>query len=92
MKLGGDREEALRIRMLKLQRLYHLCAMFLVVVCVVCLCPLPGFAYVGPGAGLSVIGTIVALIVAIILAIVGFIWYPIKRILAKWKDKPKSAE
>jgi len=44
------------------------------------------FAYVGPGAGLSVVGTIVALIVAIILAIVGFIWYPFKRILAKLKS------
>lgn len=40
----------------------------------------PLFAYVGPGSGLSAIGTIFALIAAFFLAIVGFIWYPIKRL------------
>lgn len=40
-------------------------------------------AYVGPGAGLSVIGTVLALIAAFFLAIVGFIWYPVKRLLQK---------
>ena len=38
-------------------------------------------AYVGPGAGLSAIGTIVAFIGAIFLLIIGFLWYPIKRLL-----------
>ncbi|MEX2493372.1 MAG: hypothetical protein WD425_16590 [Nitrospirales bacterium] len=56
------------------------------------LTPQSVFAYVGPGAGLSVIGTIVALIVAIILAIVGFIWYPVKRILAKLKSSRGPSE
>jgi nitrate reductase gamma subunit len=56
------------------------------------LSPQSVFAYVGPGAGLSVIGTIVALIVAIILAIVGFIWYPFKRILAKLKSSRGPTE
>jgi hypothetical protein len=41
----------------------------------------PAFAYVGPGAGLSVIGAALAFVGAIFLAIVGFIWYPIKRLL-----------
>ena len=40
----------------------------------------PAFAYVGPGAGLSVIGAALAFVGAIFLAIVGFIWYPIKRL------------
>ncbi len=40
-------------------------------------------AYVGPGAGLSALGSLLALIGAIILAIVGFLWYPIKRLLKK---------
>ena len=43
-------------------------------------------AYVGPGAGLSAIGTIVAFVVAIVLMIVGFIWYPIKRLIKGKKD------
>jgi len=44
-------------------------------------------AYIGPGAGLTAIGTVVAFVAAICLAIVGFIWYPIKRLLAKIKKK-----
>ncbi|MCD4811293.1 hypothetical protein K8R14_01650 [bacterium] len=44
-------------------------------------------AYVGPGAGIAAIGTVIAVIGAIVLAIVGFIWYPIKRLLAKFKKK-----
>ncbi len=38
-------------------------------------------AYIGPGAGLSALGTVVALIGAFLLMIVGFVWYPIKRLL-----------
>lgn len=49
--------------------------------------PPNALAYIGPGAGLTVIGTAVAFIAAILLAIVGFIWYPIKRLLAKTKEK-----
>lgn len=46
---------------------------------------LPGIAqgYVGPGAGLGAIGTVLALIGAALLAVLGFLWYPIKRLLAK---------
>lgn len=38
-------------------------------------------AYVGPGAGLSAIGTLLSLIGAVLLAAVGFIWYPVKRLM-----------
>jgi hypothetical protein len=47
----------------------------------VVLAPGTAFAYVGPGAGLSAIGTFLALVAACFLAIVGFIWYPVKRLL-----------
>jgi hypothetical protein len=40
-------------------------------------------AYIGPGAGLSAIGSLLALVAAVLLAIVGFIWYPMKRILRR---------
>lgn len=43
----------------------------------------PAFAYIGPGSGLSVVGTIIALIGALFMMIVGFFWYPIKRMLNK---------
>ena len=44
-------------------------------------------AYIGPGAGIAAIGTVLAIIGGILLAIVAFIWYPIKRLLAKIKKK-----
>ncbi|MDX1540808.1 MAG: hypothetical protein R3349_05340 [Geminicoccaceae bacterium] len=44
------------------------------------LAAMPAFAYVGPGAGLTAIGSLVALFAAVGLAIVGFVWYPIKRL------------
>jgi hypothetical protein len=44
-------------------------------------------AYIGPGAGIGVIGTVIALLGAVLLAIVGFIWYPMKRLLARKKGK-----
>ena len=40
----------------------------------------PALAYVGPGAGLTAIGTVLALLAAIGLMLVGFVWYPIKRL------------
>jgi len=46
-------------------------------------------AYIGPGAGLGAFATVFALIGALFLAIVGFLWYPIKRLLRK---RPKSSE
>ena len=49
-------------------------------------------AYIGPGAGLSAIGTLVALIGAVLLAIVGFIWYPIKRLFRKNKKSPDTVD
>lgn len=47
--------------------------------------PDPAHAYIGPGAGLSVIGTLVAVIGAFLLLIVGFVWYPVKRMLRRKK-------
>jgi len=41
----------------------------------------PAWAYIGPGAGLTVIGAALAFIAAIVLAIFGFVWYPIKRLV-----------
>lgn len=50
----------------------------------------PALAYIGPGAGLGAIGTVIAVIGAILLMIVGFVWYPIKRLI-KGKKKPAEA-
>jgi len=46
----------------------------------------PAFAYIGPGGVLSGIGSFIALVGAIILAIIGFLWFPIKRLLKKIRN------
>lgn len=48
-------------------------------------------AYIGPGAGLSAIGTLVALVGAVLLALVGFVWYPMKRLRARLRKPPPRA-
>lgn len=45
--------------------------------------PAPAWAYVGPGAGLSAIGSLLALVAALVLAVVGFVWYPVKRVMRR---------
>jgi hypothetical protein len=42
-------------------------------------------AYIGPGGALSAIGAALALLAAVGLALVGFVWYPLKRLLARRK-------
>ncbi len=42
----------------------------------------PAHAYLGPGGAVSSIGALLALIGAVLLAIIGFVWFPIKRMLA----------
>lgn len=53
---------------------------------------LPAFAYVGPGTGLSAIGTILAFLGSILLLIVGFLWYPIKRLIKSRKNQETEEE
>ena len=49
-------------------------------------------AYVGPGLGLGVIGTLFGGVLAILLAVAGVVWYPIKRLLKKRKAARNSIE
>jgi hypothetical protein len=41
----------------------------------------PAHAYMGPGAGLAFIGSLIALIAAIFVGLFGLIWYPVKRLI-----------
>ncbi|WP_201153376.1 hypothetical protein [Rhodothalassium salexigens] len=52
----------------------------------------PAAAYVGPGAGLTVLGGILAVVASLFLAIMGFVWYPIRRVLRNRKKKAESVE
>ena len=55
------------------------------------LTPCLSHAYVGPGAGLSAIGSVLALVGATLLLIVGFVWYPIKRLLKRRKESREES-
>jgi hypothetical protein len=43
-------------------------------------------AYVGPGMGLGVIGAILGFLAAFFLALVGLVWYPLKRMIRARRD------
>lgn len=58
--------------------------------CMAVLSSAPVFAYIGPGAGLSIVGSIVAVLAAIVVAIFGFVWFPIRRLLKRRKAKIKD--
>jgi len=66
--------------------------LLLVTVCLLLARPLNAEAYIGPGAGMAAIGTVIAFIGAVFLAIIAFVWYPIKRMLAKIKKNRKDVQ
>jgi len=47
-------------------------------------------AYLGPGLGLGIIASTLGVIIAVLLAIFGIIWFPIKRLLLRSKNKNKK--
>lgn len=59
---------------------------------IVCGTPMAAAAYVGPGAGLSALGSLLALIAAVFVAIAGFVWYPVKRLLRRRAPTEATAE
>jgi len=59
--------------------------------CLALLAPVTAHAYIGPGAGISAIGSLLALIAAVLLAIVGFVWFPMKRFMkGRRKAQPEA--
>ncbi|PQJ36510.1 hypothetical protein BSZ35_14370 [Salinibacter sp. 10B] len=49
------------------------------------------YAYGGPGSVLSGIGTLLAALAAIIASLFGFIWFPLKRLLRKFREDEATA-
>ena len=62
-----------------------------------CLTAVPAYAYTGPGLGLGAITSAAGILFGILLALVGLIWYPVKRAIrmlrggSARKPAPKSA-
>jgi hypothetical protein len=52
--------------------------------------PRSAFAYVGPGAGITVIGAALAFIAAAVFGVFGFIWYPLKRLVRALSRKRQA--
>lgn len=45
-------------------------------------------AYIGPGAGLTAIGSLLALVAAVVVGIFGFVWFPIRRLIKRKANDP----
>ena len=52
----------------------------------------PVNAYLGPGGVVSGLGSFLALVAAVLVAIVGFLWFPIKRLIKRRRSMGNSAE
>ncbi|MEO6091678.1 MAG: hypothetical protein ABIT04_08335 [Novosphingobium sp.] len=50
----------------------------------------PALAYMGPGSGLAFLGSLFALLAAVAAGILGFIWYPIKRLIRALRPETDS--
>ncbi len=59
---------------------------------ILCLISTSSFAYIGPGVGGGVVAATIGIIVAIFAAIIGLIWFPIKRLLKKRKVEKEQQQ
>lgn len=62
----------------------------LAAICIL-LWPTIAHAYVGPGGVLGSLGAALALLGAIIAALVGFLWYPLKRLMIWMRGSRKES-
>lgn len=44
-------------------------------------------AYVGPGMGVGVLATILGIVVGLLMLIGGIVWYPVKRLIRRFRSK-----
>lgn len=58
----------------------------LLAVCLVFTFSLPALAYVGPGAGVTMLGALWGVIVAIVLAVVAIFYWPIRALLRRRRN------
>ena len=48
---------------------------------------LPAYAYLGPGIGIGALMAAFGVIIAVFAALLGLIWFPVKKLLQKRKNK-----
>ena len=76
---------------MKMKKLYKFVELSLLSLLLSLLISQPAMAYVGPGAGLLAIAAFIALAVAVFAALLGFLWFPLKRLLRN-RNHPTSNE
>jgi hypothetical protein len=59
---------------------------------VLLLIPLDAYAYIGPGTGLTALGALLSVVGMIFFAIVGLIWYPLKRLIKFLRLRARSGK
>ncbi len=47
-------------------------------------------AYIGPGSGIGAVGALAAIVATGVLMVIGFFWYPVKRILRSRRKNGKK--
>ena len=52
----------------------------------------PAFAYIGPGAGISVLGSVLSILATIFVAIGAILFWPIRKYLKRRKALRESSE
>lgn len=69
-------------------------ATLLMAIVAVVILALPGaaMAYVGPGAGLGMIGSLIAVLVAVAVAVVGIVILPIRLVMRRRKGGPVAGQ
>lgn len=60
---------------------------FIFIILYILMFPNLAYAYLGPGIGGGILAATLGIIVAIFAAIFGIIWFPLKRLLKKRKEK-----
>jgi hypothetical protein len=63
-----------------------------ILIIVISMISTPAFAYIGPGLGAGTVGVILGVIGSIFLALFAIFWYPIKRLLKKFKKGQPAVE
>lgn len=49
-------------------------------------------AYIGPGAGLGAVGSLLAVGSAVVVMVVGLVWYPVREICRRWRARKEGAK
>jgi len=53
--------------------------------------PLNAYGHIGPGLGIGTIGAVLGILGSLVLALIAIIWYPLKRLFKKKRNRNNDA-